>query len=188
MANCKILLPILLLVLPQSTKGPNSDTNRAVPSGVEFRLSSGSSSRRAGQPPICLRAEFLNNAKTDFVVGKSLLPIINTSTYLTLEISDEKGALKGTQVMTVSGYAGPDIASWTRIAPGHFYGIEIKLDVSEYPYLDEPGRYAIKATYVSKGGDACALSRLSSLPAACPVWEGRIISNSIWIEVLPPPK
>ncbi len=78
---------------------------------------------------------------------------------------------------------------WIALGPGNFYGGEVVMDGVAFPRLRVPGRYLVKAVYSSHGfaepGEANSLrdrqEELRSLPFKA--WEGRIETNSIWIEV-----
>jgi hypothetical protein len=73
---------------------------------------------------------------------------------------------------------------WLALGPGKFYGTTIVLDAKDYPQLLVPGRYLIYGQYTSQGFNEefhafrNEIAVLSSKP-----WEGRLESDSIWIEV-----
>lgn len=138
---------------------------------------------RIGGAPVRVRVELQNNGQDDFIVGERLLPILNAWTYIVLDIVDSAGhPLQGAS-MTVEMPSSARNGSWTRIAPGHYYGIEYELDTRYYPALNHPGRYKLRAKYISKGGNTPA-SPDWQVPSF-KVWEGEITSNTVTITVLP---
>ena len=78
------------------------------------------------------------------------------------------------------------------LAPGMFYRREVDMDPREYPQLRIPGKYLVKGEYSSRGfhepGEGNPLigreEEVSKLPFKA--WEGRVETNSIWIEVKKP--
>lgn len=138
---------------------------------------------RVGGAPARVRVELRNNGQDDFIVGEDLLPIVNARTYVLLEIVDPSGHAQQGTVMTAEIPFSVRNASWTRIAPGHYYGIEFDLDTKDYPALSHPGRFKITVKYISKGGNTPA-SPDWQVPSY-KVWEGEITSNTVTITVLP---
>jgi hypothetical protein len=102
-----------------------------------------------------------------------------------LEFEDSKGSkFKGEEM---HGILSPEAVSqwWTDIAPGHDYGIDMKLDGQDYPFLQNPGIYKLTARYVSKGGLTPPSREDWHIPAH-DVWKGEILSNVVEFQILPP--
>ena len=77
---------------------------------------------------------------------------------------------------------------WLLLGDDMFYGTRIVLDPRDYPQLLVPGRYLIYGQYSSQGFKEEFHSYVDGV-AELPFkpWEGRLESNSIWIEVKQPP-
>jgi hypothetical protein len=81
---------------------------------------------------------------------------------------------------------------WLPLGPGSFYGQRIEMNSDSYPQLRIPGRYLIKAQYISGGLFVGGLNdpfsdrkeEISQLPF--PAWIGDIQAIPIWIEVTAP--
>ena len=181
----QLALVLLLLATAALTSPPRlgvqSGQKNAVP--VELALTVVRGTARVGEAPARVRVELRNNGKTDFIVGEDLLPIVNASTYLMVEVTDSEGH-KGPLGVTAADMSfSVRNASWTRIAPLHYYGIELDLDTRDYPALGRPGRYSLRAKYVSEGGTTPP-SPEWQVPSF-EVWKGEITSNTVTIDVLP---
>jgi hypothetical protein len=147
---------------------------------VEFVLRAVKPTPRVGESPARVQIEFQNHGDQDFIVGEDLLPIVNALTYVLLELTDSAGHPEPIVNMTTE--TAPQRASWTRIAPGHYYGIEFDLDTESYPALKRPGRYKLIAKYISKGAVTPPIPELQ-IPTYH-VWQGELDSNTIEIQVL----
>jgi hypothetical protein len=75
------------------------------------------------------------------------------------------------------------------LAPGHFYGQVVSMDPGDFPRIKIPGRYLIKGEYIAGGfyggGEGNPLqgheAEIKTLPYKA--WEGRVDTNSVWMEV-----
>jgi hypothetical protein len=160
--------------------------NRSEPAPVEVRLIVPTTQRRVGQAPIHIRVELWNKGKEDFIAGSELAPIMNARAYLALEFLDNKGNLHQDPGISENFTEKGLNEYWTRIAPGHYYGVEFDLDPYTFPFLETPGTYKMVAKYVSKGGLTASIANPDSLSYR--VWEGSITSNSVSLETLAPKK
>lgn len=181
-----VLLTFLIAIgaasAPTASNG-HARTTAATQPPISFTLRAIRDRVFVGGAPARVRIEMQNNGTADFIIGEDFLPITNASTYVLLDLTDSHGQSEPAAGITVYAPFPAQNASWTRIAAGHFYGLELDLDPEDYPALSRPGRYKVTATYVSKGGNTPA-SPDWQVPSH-KVWEGKIVSNSIWIEVLP---
>lgn len=176
-----ILKAVVLTCLVVPSAGGETRMNAGSPD-IELRLVADKAKVRIGEQPVRMRVELFNKGKHDFIAGGELEPITNAPTFLQLEFTDSKGAAHRGSVVNL--WMNDQIRNewWTRIAPGHYYGIEFDLDLETYPFMGVPESYTITAKYVSKGG-ATPPSPEWQVPSRH-VWEGELSSNSVQVTVL----
>lgn len=140
--------------------------------GVELRLMASKNVMRIGDSPIVLRVELWNRGKNDFWASRNLLAITSQPAYLEVYVQNANGHMVPLEQMDaiLSSQAVND--SWTCISPGHYYGLELRLDASLYGNILTPGKHKLVARYVSNGG----------WTAPSPEWD--VPSHKIWEGVL----
>lgn len=117
------------------------------------------------------------------MVGKSLAtPFDNDPTGVRLEFQRENTVVSCDFRVSDSYDPIREAQSWTRIAPRHFYGVDIALDAREYPCLNEPAHYVVTAVYQSRGGTVPANKEWKIPPVA--VWEGTLRSRPVSFDLL----
>lgn len=153
------------------------------PKGVQLKLIATKSSTYVDDEPIVLRIELWNRGTDNFPSGVDLGPFVNQPTHVRLEGWDEKGdrvflldSMRGTGVSIFEKW-------WNLIPPGHYYGVEYKLDSADTEFVRTPGTYRIIATYVSRGG--VTMGNPEAQIPAYRVWKGELRSNAVRIQVLP---
>jgi hypothetical protein len=186
MVKTMVALGLMVSQLWASLQSQPASRISAATAPVEVRLIALNAQRRAGQAPIHIRVELLNKSNENFIVATELEPIMNARAYLALEFLDGNGNLH--QGLGISeNFTEKGLKEWwTRIAPGHYYGVEFDLDPHTYPFLETPGTYRVVAKYISKGGVTASIVDPDSLSYR--VWEGSITSNSVSLEILAPKK
>jgi hypothetical protein len=172
------MVPLLSIAAPCSDNPLPSDQDKV---RVELRLSLVRAQLNSDDKVAQVRVELWNNGDKDFIVGENLDPIISTPTYLKIDVAEANGDTCPANVITVERNMTQSNTSWTRIAPGHYYGTEAELSSRDYPCLKAPGRYKVTATYVSTGGITPA-SPEWQVPGFH-VWSGRLTSEPVWIQV-----
>jgi hypothetical protein len=184
MVRTLVALGLTVSQLWVSTQSQPASRISEVSPSIDVRLSVQNTQRRAGEAPIHVRVELWNKGKQDFIASSELVPIVNARAYLVLEFLDDNGNLhRGLGISEHFTEKGLN-EWWTRIAPGHYYGLEFDLDPNTYPFLETPGTYKMVAKYVSKGGVTASIVNPDSLSYR--IWEGSITSNSVSVEILPP--
>ena len=181
-----VILGLMVSQLWAGIQSQPASRTAASPAPVEVRLLVPTTQRRVGQAPIHIRVELWNKGKEDFIAGSELAPIMNARAYLALEFLDNKGNLHQDPGISENFSEKGLNEWWTRIAPGHYYGVEFDLDPYTFPFLETPGTYKMVAKYVSKGGLTASIANPDSLSYR--VWEGSITSNSVSLETLAPKK
>lgn len=84
------------------------------------------------------------------------------------------------------------VRRWTVLPRGNFYGAIIHLHPDFFPQLRTPGRWLLKGQYASDGLSSSACinhipvdpDKAGNLPYKA--WEGRVDTNSVWLDVVRP--
>jgi len=92
----------------------------------------------------------------------------------------------------VKPFASLLVENWILLKPGYRYGTQAIMDAHNYPALNVPGKYRIKAIYRSSGLRGSPESNplrgweteIEKLPFKA--WEGQVETKSIWVTVLSP--
>ena len=167
-----------------STQGPQ-DT-------LIVRISAGTGKISAGQP-LKLRVEIRNTGDKPVFVGRDISDLNETLSLFLKHGSEVDRSMsrtagdflidKGTPLATLLSQ------HWIVLGPGNFYGGEAIMDTRAFPRLCRPGKYLINGEYKSHGfgalGEGNPLrgreTEIGQLPFTA--WEGRVETNSIWVEV-----
>ena len=176
------LLVVLVCGVPVQAALPQAGPSKPTP--LELHILIGRRTFRVGES-ITIRVELVNVGREDVFVGRSLDPIANAPSYVKLHFEDKHGNIFPGEELTVDFSQDAINQWWIPVEAGNYYGTEIKIDNTSYPFLSTPGKYLIRATYVSKGGVTPANVKWR-IPAYR-VWKGELHSNSVWIEILTPP-
>lgn len=147
---------------------------------LELRLSAPQATYRVGEP-VHLRLELHNTGDRYVFVGITMAPILNAPSYVVLEFQDKKGNSHPDEGLR--GELSRDSINqwWVRVAPGHYYGVQIELNGISHPFLSRPGTYRIRAKYISRGGRTPRNTEWN-IPWY-EVWAGELESNAIWINI-----
>ena len=176
------------------TKAQTPDADRP----IQVRMSSESRITRAGEP-LKLRVEIRNVGNTTVFIEKDLYRPCSQSP-LTFQFDVRPTAkLKDRLACSADCLDDPNeshvnrfIKRWIPLQPDHFYGTVISLSPDFFPELSSPGRWRLRAKYIS-GGDLTSSLCLSPVPLdrqwtdALPykAWRGQEDTNAMWIRVLP---
>ncbi|HXZ12503.1 MAG TPA: hypothetical protein VEG64_08930 [Candidatus Sulfotelmatobacter sp.] len=174
----------LLLSCFTGTVGPRAlpNVNTEVPSKAELRISASVQKFHAGDAPVVIRIELHNLGEDDFIIGNSFVGNLSARSYVLVDVKDDSGKHYTLDSGFVCGLGISYFAkSWIRVEPSHYYGIEFPLNPEGYHLVTTSGRYQLTATYYSSGDNTPA-SPEWDVPSY-PVWKGKIVSNTISLEV-----
>ena len=145
---------------------------------------------------IDLQAEISNESPTDLFIYRDLHGADNSVARLNLYLRD--GSRLDRPVANSAAdfiedhresFVNQFVKWWIALAPERSYGQKITMSPSDFPQLKVPGRYRIEGEYMSDGffspGPNNPLQGYKSELQALlyKAWEGRVDTNSIWIEV-----
>lgn len=190
------LVFILALLCPRVTVGQDANCES---NSLRLRLSIAKQKYGVGEP-ILVKVELSNDGREPIFVG-SQIPVNETWIYrLTLGIDDEDGnsspGLWGGRFVAPpdpkDSFASALAKAWIALPAGYSYGTTIEIDSDMFEFLKKPGRYRLRAKYVSLGMDvplyynavAKKPEEMAKLPFAG--WKGETEGNSLWIEIGPP--
>lgn len=143
--------------------------------GPQVKLTVVHGTSRPDESPVRIRVELWNTGKEDLVVGKELFPIMNAPAYLQLHFTDETNEEHNGATLSIDSTRFIQDSSWTIIAPMHFYGVEIELDLDSFPFIRKAGKYFVTAVYHS---DGYARPTPESGGPTVSVWKGDANSNT----------
>lgn len=178
------VLTALLLFFTVTAVSPNlpAQDPRDESVQVQLHLAVSSAAMRVGGRPILVRLELRNKGNSDFFAASNLVAITSAPAYMIVYAENQNGKRVPLEQMDAIMSSEAMNDDWTRISPGHFYGIEFPLKTSSYQAIDSPGTYTISAEYISTGG-LTPPSPDWSVPSH-KVWKGKLVSNSVSIQVL----
>jgi hypothetical protein len=147
---------------------------------------------------IALRVEIWNVGREDTIIAQNVeSTYINASLNLYLEVGNH---LQGSQAGSAADSfpdPEPDVAktfvnNWLTLRRNHYYGTTIYMDAREFPQLEKPGGYRVKARYVSGGitsnrsSNSARLNQedIDKLPFKA--WAGTVDSDFMKIQVVRP--
>jgi len=173
------------LLAPVSQPGPAT-----AHAAVRVTLSPPQATLRDPDDTVNLTVEIHNDGAEDVYVSHLLVGFENAPAKLVLEVSDAAGYTFKCESLNMILSEHIVREWWTKVAPNHFYGSEVKLNAATCECLRTAGDYTLLAKYASHGGTIPANSEWN-MPAH-PVWKGEVTSNVIKVHVLgtinPPPK
>lgn len=193
-------LPLLLVVCPGMPQ-------ESEPSEVSIKISVPKQRFRLGER-IPLSVEIHNSGTAPIYVGSHIMESQGGMVDFHLEVTNQRGdtsafrtfgppapaAVEISKIEEENARAREDFSknlsrAWVLIHPKCFYGAVLEISREEYAFLAKPGRYALQATYESKGFDypsylnpvARAPDMLSKLGYRS--FRGELTSDKIWIEI-----
>jgi hypothetical protein len=187
---------LAIVCSPEPVVQPHSQLPRgSIEQRIRVILTPVRSSIYSGQPAE-FRVEIWNEGTEDVLIGKYLDGPDNTLSRLELfivqGIKRERSRYRSAGDYA-SGhkeiFASILITNWIALAPGHFYGQKVTMDSQGFPNLKIPGKHEIRGEYISDNpfspGVNNPLAEFRSDMQVLPyrAWEGRIDTNSVWIEV-----
>ncbi len=149
---------------------------------------------------LSLRVEIWNVGTEDTFVAQNIENIYFNAV-LTLYLETKSGWQGSNQVGAADAIpeAHPDLAktfviNWLTLRKHYYYGTVIYMDPRNYPPLEKPGHYRVKAQYTSRGispafaYNAARLNQEDIEKLPFKAWEGTVDSNVVSIQVRSPMK
>ena len=168
---------------------------KAGPPKIEFRLSLAKRSFALGSP-VRATVQIVNRSRETVLVPSEFNGLVS---HIDVWLEDANGrplpATSGaldTWGRRNEDFCGLLLMHWLPLAPGHSYGRTMEITPQVYVAAKKPGRYRVRARYVSRGlRDATHNNPLADHQdkiARLPFqdWEGKIESNAVWIEIISP--
>lgn len=157
---------------------------------------------RSGES-VLLRLQIRNQTTENTYIGTSFDDTDNALTRLYISILRDGSWVSASTQRSAADYFeyAPDRKPpliekfskyWLALPPGHSYGGDFVLEPSSYKWLNRPGKYVIRGTYVSDGFQnagmnnplASYVDELSRLPYK--PFVGEVETNQVSLEVVPP--
>lgn len=151
------------------------------PPTLRVTLSAPQATLRDPDDSVDVTVEIHNDTSEDVYVSHLLVAFENAPAELVFEVSDSAGQTFKCESLNMTLSERTVREWWTKIAPNHFYGSQIKLNASTCRRLATPGDYTLLAKYASRGGTIPANPEWNT-PAHL-VWKGEVSSNSISVHV-----
>jgi hypothetical protein len=131
-----------------------------------------------------------NKSDHEVLVGRYLTPLQNAPSSLQLIVEDTTGRISPGPIIYIEVNAKAVQAWWLGLPPSHSYGFDQWLDEKSYPVLDKPGKYCIRAIYVSSGtklvsDNTSNLDKQKRSPAKSNVWKGELRSSPVCVDITP---
>ena len=193
----RLVIPALVTLLSPVVAGVGASVSQKPeesPQKVEVTLSLENKVIRPGET-LKLRVEIWNAGKDTIIIPQNTSSIYHNSVIqLYLKVGSKfQGSSVGIAADGIPE-SKPDVVrtfvtNWITIPSDHFYGTYVYMDPIDFPQLRTPGRYGVKAEYISGGispGFAYNAARLNQedidkLPFKA--WAGTATSNLVTIQV-----
>jgi hypothetical protein len=190
-----LCLSSLVLVLPDV----QSQEAKTQSSKIELHLSLARKSFPLGTP-VKATVQIANRGSETIFVPNEIHLSGGFASMLDVWLEDARGrpllsssgAADGWGRGTAADFCKAVVENWAALPPGHFYGRAIDLTADVYIAVKVPGRYRMRARYISNGMNSASqdnpLAGQQEKIAALPFmdWKGEIESNPIWIEITSP--
>jgi len=164
----------------------------SIPSALTLRISAPKDTYETGSP-VPLHIEFQNLSDHELMIGFLLDDVSGVPSFVRINIFDASGAkVPGAYTLHLSPFLQDwGHGWWVPLGPGYFYGRELYLTPTLYPFLTKSGDYQLSVQYeyfppenkaatpTSEGG----LNRQRS--HASRVFIGKLTSNQLRIRILP---
>jgi hypothetical protein len=144
---------------------------------------------------LAIRVELTNLGNRDLLIGRNLTGVGSNPADITFQVFNsaerpmpgQRAALDCVMQRNPDSLAIAVMKRWIALPPGSSYVAIV--DFRPSPPLEVPGRYRIMAAYESGGikeqywSDCLKATPEEIAKLPFPAWEGKVESNSIWIEV-----
>jgi len=188
-----VTMVVLLSPIIANVRTPNPRRSSDSAPKIELKLATERATIRPGER-LKLRVELWNLSTEDVIIAQNLDSTFGNSTLSLVLDAGFGGETFGSIGDSIPEAGQPDfektfVTNWLTLNKNHFYGTYVYMDPIEFPHLRKPGRYEVRALYISRGisstpgwnGGYLRQEDVEKLPLAA--LKGTINSNTVKIQV-----